>query len=385
MYYDDLNSWIEISEAAYRHNIGFFSGLLNPQVELSVVVKANAYGHGLLQIASLAQKNGVKSFCVHSLEEALTLRENGFTQHILIMGHIPLLRLKEAIQANFRLVLFNQESLDVILKETKHLNESVRIHLKLETGTNRQGINRDELSRFMTKMKNQTAVILESVYTHFSNIEDTTNHEYALSQLERFREMVFLIQNSGFDQIKKHAACSASILLFPETHFDMVRLGISQYGLWPSRETFVSYKIKHTRNGENVLKPVLSWKTRIGQIKQLSTNQFVGYGCSYQTTRESKVAVLPIGYSDGYDRKLSNQGYVLIRGKRAPIRGRICMNMIMVDVTDIPEAKLEDEVVLIGKQGNEYISVDQLASLSGTINYEWISRINPHIHRLIVE
>ena len=193
------------------------------------------------------------------------------------------------------------------------------------------------------------------------------------------------IKQRGFTKIKMHAACSAAILLFPETYFDMVRLGISQYGLWPSRETFVSYKIKHAQNGKDVLKPVMTWKTRVGQIKSVPTNQCIGYGCTYQTTRNTKIAVLPIGYADGYDRKLSNQGYVLIRGRRAPIRGRVCMNIFMVDITDIPGVKLEDEVVLMGRQGNEMITANYLAGLAGTINYEWVSRINPKLPRIIVK
>ncbi len=379
------NSWVEISEAAYAHNLGFFRKKIRGGTEFSVVIKSDAYGHGMLEIAKLAIKHGADSFCVHSLDEAIALRENGFGQDILIMGPVLLSRLGEVIEKDFRIALYNKESVAELDRLTRKMNRPVRVHLKLETGTYRQGIDRRDLPGFLKKLKEANLVRPEAAYTHFANIEDTTNHDYALQQLKYFNEMSSEIKAAGFHSIKKHTACSAAILLFPETYFDMVRLGISQYGLWPSRETFVSYKIRNAQNGEDALRAVLSWKTRIGQIKLVPANQCISYGCSYQTTRDSRIAVLPIGYSDGYDRKLSNQSHVLIRGKRAPVRGRVCMNLIMVDVTDIPEAGLEDEVVLLGKQGSEIITADYLASLTGTINYEFVTRINWQIPRIVVD
>jgi len=382
---NNYTTWIEISQSAYAHNLTFFRKKIPSATEFSVVIKSNAYGHGMLEMAQLAVRHGADSFCVHSLDEAVQLRQAGFRQDILIMGPVPLLRLSEVVEHDFRLALFNPETLRELASLTRRRNQPVRVHLKLETGTYRQGISEKELPEFLHAMKDAPLLRLEAVYTHFANIEDTTNHDYALRQLQRFNEMTDFVQKNGFPGVKKHTACSAAILLFPETHFDMVRLGISQYGLWPSRETFVSYKIRHTRNGEDVLRPVLSWKTRVGQIKEVPANHCIGYGCTYQTTRDSRIAVLPIGYSDGYDRGLSNQSYVLIHGQRAPIRGRVCMNLIMVDVTDIPNVRLEDEVVLIGQQGKEVITVDYLAGLIGTINYELVTRINWQIPRLVVD
>jgi alanine racemase len=377
-------SWLEISEMAYSHNLKFFRSRLKPSTEFAVVIKSNAYGHGMAQIASLAMKHGADSFCVHSLEEALELRKLGIARDILIMGPVLLNRLDKVIDQDLRLVLYNPEALEELHRLTQKTGKKVRIHLKLETGTYRQGIDRDDLPSFLKKIKQSPLITLEGAYTHFANIEDTTSHEYAFRQLDLFHQMTEMIKDAGFTAVKLHTACSAAILLFPETYFDMVRLGISQYGLWPSRETFVSYKIKFSKNGEDVLKPVLSWKTRIGQLKNIKSNQNIGYGGTYQTTRSTRLAVLPIGYADGYDRGLSNQSYVLIHGKRAPIRGRVCMNLIMVDTTDIPEARLEDEVILVGTQVGASITADHLASLCGTINYELVTRINSAIPRLIV-
>jgi alanine racemase len=380
---DQMITWVEISEKAYAHNLVFFKKRIPSRTEFSVVVKANAYGHGIGEISRLAMKHGADSLCVHTLDEALFLRGLGVTQDILIMGPVPRLRLREVVANDFRLVLYNRETLADLNQLTREMNKPVRVHLKLEMGTHRQGIDAEDLANFLNDLKNFSSVKLEAAYSHFSNIEDTTDHSYAFYQLQLFNRMAAQIQKSGFPEVKKHVACSAAMLLFPETHFGMVRLGISQYGLWPSRETFVSYKMKHAQNSEEALRPVLSWKTRVAQVKSVPANHFISYGCGYQTTRDSRIAVLPIGYSDGYDRRLSNQSYVLINGRRAPVRGRVCMNFIMVDVTDIPDVKLEDEAVLIGQQGNEKITADFLAQLMGTINYEVVTRINWQIPRVV--
>ncbi len=379
-----INTWVEISKSAYAHNLKFFKKKLPSYTEFSVVIKANAYGHDMIKMAEIAVQNGADSFSVHSLDEALKIRQAGFNQDVLIMGPVPLQRLKEVIENNFRVVLYNMETLEELDNISRKLDLPVRVHLKLETGTYRQGIDEEDLPKFLKLLKDSPTIKLEAAYTHFANIEDTTNHNYARYQIERFNQFTDNLKENGFQDVKRHSACSAAILLFPETYFDMVRLGISQYGLWPSRETFVSYKMKHLQNSEDVLQPVLSWKTRVGQIKKVPANHYIGYGCTYQTTRDSTIAVLPVGYSDGYDRKLSNQSYVLISGKRAPVRGRVCMNIIMVDVTDIPDARIEDEVVLLGRQENELLSADYLASLVGTINYEIVTRINWEIPRIVV-
>jgi alanine racemase len=379
------NTWIEISEAAYLHNLNFFRTKVGTRPELSVVIKANAYGHGWQTIARIASKHGVDSFCVHSLNEALKLRHAGFNQNILVMGHIPLNCLSDAIRNNLRVVVYNRETLEKLHILSEKLGKLVRIHLKLETGTYRQGIDQNDLPWFLEKLKHTPRVILEAVYTHFANIEDTTNHEYADFQRYLFKKMVEIVRNKGFPILKKHAACTAAALLFPDLHFDMVRLGIGQYGYWPSQQTMVSYREKYKTSISDTLRPVLSWKTRISQIKAVSKGNTIGYGRTYKTTRDSIIAVLPIGYSDGYDRSISNQGYVLIGGHRAPIRGRICMNLMMVDVTDIPDVALEQEVVLIGQQGSERITAEDLAEWSGTIHYEILARLNPEIPRVMVD
>jgi len=379
------NTWVELSESAYAHNLKFFRNLIDKKTELSVVVNANAYGHGWQSIARLAMKHGADSFCVHSLDEGLRLRRAGFSQNILIMGYVPLNRLEEVVEENFRLVVFNRETLLTLAEITSRLSKLARVHLKLETGTHCQGIPQDELEWFIDTLKQTPRVMLEAVYTHFANIGDSTSHDYANYQKYTFNQLVNIIRDAGFPILKRHAACTAAMLLFPETHMDMVRLGIGQYGLWPSPETFTSYRKKIGKGTERLLRPVLSWKARVSQLKWVDTDNTIGYGRTYKTTRRTRIAVIPVGYSDGYDRDLSNKAHVLIHGKRAPVRGRVCMNLTIVDVTDIPEVKLEDEVVLIGKQGKKQIRADDLAAWCGTINYEIVSRINSDIPRIIVK
>ncbi len=381
---EDLNVWVEVSERAYAANLRFFRRLVGPRVELAAVVKSNAYGHGFETVAALAARHGADSFCVHTLDEALTLRRAGFGQDVLIMGPIPPARLSEAVAEDFRLALFSRESAERLAEIAAESDRRVRVHLKLETGTHRQGIDNAELAWFAYFLAGHPRLVADGVYTHFANIEDTTRQDYAEDQLERFHAAIEHLRIAGIEPGIRHAACSAATLVVPRTHFEMVRLGVSQYGLWPSKETYLSYRLDHPGDAAT-LEPVLAWKTRITQLKQVPAGSYVGYGCTYQTTRETRIAVLPLGYADGYDRRLSNQAHVLVRGRRAPVRGRVCMNLTMIDVTDVPGASLGDEVTLLGRQGDQQITADHLASLVGTIHYEIVTRINWSLPRILVE
>ena len=259
----------------------------------------------------------------------------------------------------------------------------MRTHLKLETGTNRQGVTEKELGP-IARLYNKYPDLKKpyGASTHFANIEDTTNHEYAQHQLKRFLSMVTQMTRLGIKPTIRHTACSAALILFDKTHFDLVRPGIALYGHWPSKETYLSYRLAGGKN--DIFEPVLTWKTRVTQTKEIPADAFIGYGCTYQTTSKTGLAVLPIGYADGYNRSLSNLAHVLIRGKRAPVRGRVCMNLTMVDITDIRGVRPESPVTLIGHQRQEMVSCEQLADWSGTISYEILARIAPHIPRIFV-
>jgi alanine racemase len=371
--------WVEIDSSAPDHNLLELKKNIGRDILCCAVVKSNAYGHGGAQIVNLL--SSADWFSVNSIEEGLELREAGIQKPILVLGHVPLKNLEDVLRADLRLTVFNYESIKR-LQSIALPQSPARVHLKIETGTGRQGILPEEIEGFVRAVQGSSGIVLEGLSTHFANIEDTLNHDYAERQLAVFNRAIEMVGEMGIKPPIIHTACTAAIILFPETHFTMVRPGIGIYGLWPSRETYLSTISGRCKVPE--LKPVLTWKTKIVQIKQLDEGSYVGYGCTYRTSRKTRLAVLPVGYADGYDRKLGNTAYVLLKGKRAPVVGRICMNMTMVDVTDIPDVGLEDEVVLLGSSGSESITAETMAGWAGTINYEIVCRISPLLERRIV-
>jgi len=377
-----LLKWVEIDSSALSHNIQQFRKLIGEKRKLLVMVKANAYGHGIMEVSDIVLRAGADWLGVDSLEEGIFLRKKGFNCPVLIVGYIPLDGLKEAVIHDLRLTVYNLEAINELAAICRQLNKKALLHVKVETGTFRQGISGEEVISFINKIQEFPELAIEGLSSHFANIEDTTDHTYAQFQLKNFNNILHELKKNNIKIPIKHMSCSASAILFPETYFDLVRAGIGIYGLWPSKETYLSCLLQ--RRKPLLLKPVLSWKTRIAQIKKVPKGSFIGYGCTYRTTRATVLAVLPVGYYDGYSRGLSNSSYVLIRGQRAPIRGRVAMDFIMADITDVPGINLEDEVILIGSDGEEAITADDLALLVETINYEIVSRINPLISRIIV-
>jgi alanine racemase len=371
--------WVELDGKAPEHNLRQLRAGGRPGVLACAVVKANAYGHGVDQIAPLLPS--AEWFGVNSLEEGLQLRSSGITRPVILLGHVPLADLETAVEADLSLTVYNRETIEK-LSSRKNGARPARVHVKVDTGTARQGVLPEDLEGFLCMVKDAHGVTLEGVSTHYANIEDTLNHEYAEMQIGRFNAALAAVDRLAGRPPFIHTACTAAALLFASTHFTMLRSGIGLYGLWPSRETMVSAREK----GGPVpnFRPVLSWKTRIVQVKAIPEGSYVGYGCSYRTMRPTVLGVLPVGYSDGYDRALGNRAHVLVRGRRAPVLGRICMNLCMVDLTDVPGARLEDEVVLLGRSGEEAISAETMAEWSGTINYEVVGRISPLLPRKVV-
>ncbi len=371
--------WVELDGRAPEHNLSELKRGAEPGVKFCAVIKANAYGHGVREMARLLPS--ADWFGVNSLEEGLELRELGVKKPVILLGHVPLDRIREAVDANLSLTVFNRETLSAI-SALGALPSPVNVHLKVDTGTGRQGVLPGEIGEFLSLLAATPNARLEGLSTHFANIEDTLNHAYAEKQLAAFDEALGTVERISGRPPVIHTACSAATILFPKTHFSMLRAGISLYGLWPSRETYLSAQA--SKQPMPALKPVLSWKTRVAQIKTLPEGSYIGYGCSYRTTRKTVLGVLPVGYSDGYDRALGNRAHVLVRGKRAAVIGRICMNLSMADLTDIPGVHLEDEVVLLGGSGEEKISAETMAEWAGTINYEIVTRISPLLPRKTV-
>jgi alanine racemase len=375
-------TWVEIDCDALCANLAAFRRRVGPRVRLCPVVKANAYGHGAALVGRVTAAAGADFLAVATLDEAEELRRAGLKLPLLVLGYVALADLPAAVAAGFHLTVYNLETLDALERAADKARLRVPVHLKIETGTQRQGILARDLPRFAERLRCSRSLVAAGASSHFANIEDTTSHDYARAQEKRFHRALARLESLGLRPGLRHIASSAATILFRPTHLDLVRLGISLYGHWPSRETQVSAAAwPAPRLG---LRPVLTMKTRVVQIKQVPAGAFVGYGCTYRTSRRSRLAVLPVGYWDGYDRGLSNLGHVLVGGQRAPIRGRVCMNLTMVDVTDIDRVSLEDEVVLIGTQGEESVGAEQLASWLGTISYEVLTRLNPLIPRLPV-
>ncbi len=379
-----LNTWIEIDRGAVKHNLNLFRRLAGPNVKLMPVVKANAYGHGLEPISRICADEGADYLAVHSLDEAHRIRKAGVALPVLIMGPVPVSRSEELVEAGYEVVGYNVDALIAKGEASKKLDKPLKIHLKVETGTNRQGIALKDLPAILAVFNRYPMLKPEGAYTHFANIEDTTDHSYAMGQMERFEEAVQEIEATCGVLPVKHTACSAAGLLFPEAHFNVIRIGISLYGLWPSKETYLSYMLKHGGDGEDLLRPVMTWKARVSQVKHIPKDSFIGYGLTFRTTHDMTAAVIPVGYYDGIDRGQSNFASVLIKGRRAQIRGRVCMNFIVVDITDIRGVGIEEEAVIIGKQGDDEITAGHLASHIGSISYEVVTRIAHDIPRIVV-
>lgn len=373
-------TWVEISRSALEHNLQEFRKILGAKVQLMSVVKANAYGHGLLNVAEVAQERA-DWFGVDSIDEAITLRQAKINKPILILGYTLNERLADLLDHSLSQTVYNQETVKLLGQITNKNKRTARLHLKIETGTSRQGIFTEDLVDFVKLIERYPNLKIEGISTHFANVEDTTEHSFAQKQLANFKRAVDLLEDREVKIPLKHTACSAAAILFPETHFNMARVGIGQYGLWPSKETKISAQ---QMNRSLILKPAMTWKTRIAQIKKVASGTPVSYGCTEKVSRDSNIAILPVGYFDGFDRKLSSVGNVLIHGQRAKVLGRVCMNMIIVDVSHIKDVVVEDEAVILGKQAQEEISAEEIANKMGSVNYEVITRINPLIPRITV-
>lgn len=376
----DQKTWVEISKKALTSNVRAFRRHLGSGTGFMAVVKSNAYGHGLVETARVVDRAGAAWFAVDNVDEGLILRKNGIKKPILILGYTKKNRLIDCIRHQISFVIYNIETAQTLRRITSR-NVQAQVHVKIETGTSRQGVEGEELRALVRMLKTIPGVVIEGASTHYANIEDTTDASYAENQLRRFEEGVALMHHEGVDPPFLHTACSAAAILFPKTHFNLARVGISLYGIWSSKETRV---LATERRRSLALTPALTWKSIVAQVKNVKKGTPVSYGLTERVTRDARLAIVPIGYWDGYDRHLSSIGHVLVKGRRCKVMGRVCMNMFVIDVTDVPSVRAEDEVVLLGMQGKEQISADDIASKLGTIPYEIVTRINPQITRIVV-
>jgi alanine racemase len=373
-------TWVEVSKSALTANAKTFKKRLGSGVALMAVVKSNAYGHGLVETARTLQSQADR-FGVDNLDEAAALKKAGIKKPIHLLGFTPSWRMKEAVRSGFRITIASLEQAKAARAAANAAKRDAFLHVKVETGTTRQGLDLRQIPEIADLLRSSKRLKLEGLTTHYANIEDTTDHSYASQQLERFVQASDFFEAHGFRPPIRHTACTAAAALFPDTHFNMARVGIGLYGIWPSAET---REESERRELGLELVPVLAWKTRIAQVKDVKRGTPISYGLTETMPRNGRLAVLGVGYWDGYDRGLSSVGEVIVKGRRAKVMGRVCMNMCMIDVTEMPSVKAEDEVILLGKSGGVAVSAEDLAAKTGTIAYEIVTRINPLLPRILV-
>jgi len=360
-----------IDRSALRHNFAALRELVTPSVKVMAVVKANAYGHGAVEVARVFESQGCDCFGVALCEEGATLREAGITIPIIVLGGIYLNQLKEILHYNLTPVVFDMALLAALNNEARAAGRVVDIHLKVDTGMGRLGLLSHQLPPFLNKLKGLDHIHLAGVISHFATA-DEEERIYAEKQLASFLAVVETIRDSGFDPELIHMANSAAAVAFTASHFNLIRPGIMLYGSYPGRQ--FREKID--------LRPVMEIKTEVMQLKNMPKGSYVSYGRRFVAERESLIATIPIGYGDGYPRALSGSGELLVRGRRVGVAGTICMDLTMVDVTSIEGVSVGDEVVVLGRQGGEEIRVEEIAAKAGTISYEIFCNISARVPRL---
>ncbi len=361
--------WID--HDALRWNLRQIREKVGANVKILSMVKANAYGHGAAAVAQTLAGAGGDAFGVATLEEGVELRRSGIHAPILVLAGAYEEQLAEFFAHSLTPVVHDLTRLERLEKAVRRRSATLNVHLKIDTGMGRLGLVAAESEAWIPELKNLAALKIEGVFSHFSHAE-SVDGDYTRRQLEIFNRVVERLRGEQIAPPLVHFANSAATITLPAAYFDMVRPGIMLYGVYPSA----------AMANQMILKPVLAWKTNILQLKKVPAGASISYGQTFVTKRESMIATLPIGYADGYPRLLSNRGEVLVGGQRAKVAGRVCMDLTMIDVTDIRNVKQGDEVVLLGRQGDAEISADQIAAWANTISYEILTSIGARVPRI---
>ncbi|MBT8316031.1 MAG: alanine racemase [Lutibacter sp.] len=378
------SSVIQISKSALKNNIDIIKSLISKSVTLSSVIKGNAYGHSIAQMVPLLQEFNVNHFSVYSsfeAKKAFEVAKKDFT--ILIMGDINCNDEDWIIDNGIDFFVFNLARLKQMLSKAMKKKQVLNIHIEIETGMNRTGFNQKDWNDVIQLVKTHKEFIkVKGLCTHFAGAESLNNYVRVKQQQIVFNKAIKFFKSHEIIAEKIHCSCSASVLAFPTKNYDMVRVGILQYGLWPSRESFIKYISKYNID-KNPLKPVLSWKSYIMDVKLVSKGEFIGYGSSFLAENETKVASVPIGYGYGYSRSLSNLGRVIINNNRYSVIGTINMNMLLIDISSSDSIAINDEVILIGSSTDLDIPLSSFCNNTDQLNYEVLSRIDKDIPRII--
>ncbi|PZX59902.1 alanine racemase [Algoriphagus ratkowskyi] len=379
-------STLEISAKAYRQNIRYIRSEIGPKPTISAVVKGNAYGHGIAQMVTIAEKAGIRHFSTFSSDEAWEVWEKSKKgSEIMILGMLHLEELEELIRKGISFYVFDFNRLEKAISISKSIGIAAKLHVEVETGFHRTGfdwIQREKLAEIL--YSNKAFISMEGLCTHYAGAESVSNFVRVKNQIARYHEFKDFFASAGLGFKTYHTACSAATLIFPETIMDMVRIGIAGYGFWPTKETFFAKLNSLPKGNKNPLKRLITWKSTVMSLKAVKTGEFVGYGNSYMALENIRLAIVPVGYGHGYSRLLSNQGMVLIGGHYCQVVGTVTMNAIAVNVTKIKELKIGDEVILIGKQGGKEITVSSFSESTQQVNYEMLTRLPKDIPRNII-
>lgn len=369
-------AWVEVNTHAIEHNARRLTQLIGSDTELMAMVKANAYGHGAAQASRAALRGGAKWLGVYSIGEGIELREAGIESPILAVGPTPLQWARSGVSHDLSLTVFSIDAARAVSDAACDLKTVARVHVKIDTGMTRLGVSPNETVEFVCAVSKLPHIQVEGVFTHFARSDESNGdgREFTRQQLEQFRQACDALDRARIHIPYRHAANSPAALLVPDARFNLSRSGILIYGLDPSPEV----------PRPNDFIPALSFKTEIASMRSVPPGTHVSYGGLFRTERPSRIAVLMVGYADGFRKLPHTYGEVLVRGKRAPIAGRVCMDQTMIDVTDIADARVDDEVVLIGKQGKDEIRAEDVAEKLGTNNYEVVSTISARLERRYV-
>lgn len=369
-------AWLEINTNALRKNIRNLKKCIDNDVEFMGVIKADAYGHGAIKVSEILMEEGIQRFAVVMVEEGIHLRENNMQNPILVLGHTPSEDYTKIIDYDLMPAIYKYSQAYELNEIAKEKNKVVKIHIKMDTGMGRLGFMPEvESIDDIKKINLLSNITIEGIYTHLSTA-DQKNNPYVFEQFEKFKFVLNELDKKGVHIPIKHVANSAATINFKEMHLNMVRPGTSIYGLYPGPEM--------KQNPIIELEPVMSLKAKLVHIKALDEGSSISYGRTFIANRPSKIGIIPMGYVDGVFRKLANTGFVLINGKRCPIVGTICMDQFMVDLTEVNHVELGDEVVILGSQGDEKISAEEIGDIAGTISIEVVTRIGKRVPVLYI-
>nr|MBO2470094.1 alanine racemase [Bacillota bacterium] len=368
-------TWCEVDVAAIRHNVRAFRRVFSPEVEIMAVVKADGYGHGAPVVARAALEAGATQLGVATLDEAVQLRENGLGAPILVLGPTEGRHVEEAFARKIAVTVFDADTVAAVARATERRGWGA-VHLKVDTGMGRLGVRDEaELINLYRQLLAVPALRVEGLYSHLA-CADEADPSFSVAQHDRFRRFVTRMSQEGLPVPPLHLLNSAGALRFRGWAYRLVRIGISLYGYYPS---------VHVKTGEVPLRPALTWKTRVAHVKDVPPGTPISYGATYRTTEDLRILTLPVGYADGFSRLRSNRGHVLVRGRRAPIVGRVCMDQTMVAVPRHWDVQVGEEVVLLGTQGAERIDADEIAREMNTISYEVLTLIGKRVPRVSVD